>query len=177
MYPACCPKADGIGSSPRPRKHKGHRAKGWMGRGWMDRYSNNSDKPGCTVKLCKRHHRALCSFMWLSSHWCKQTVLTSANINYFSWMCLLLDLVLKTCWWTSNGSLQVCKALLLRCPIHKIVLWMPWAFTWVSMFSPCLHGFSPGTLASSHKGMHLGDGRIGNSQLPLYLNVAGNGCL
>lgn len=91
--------------------------------------------PGCAVKLYKHHHRALCTLMWLFSYWCKQhqqTLITLAEC------CLLLDPVLKTCWWRSNGCFQVCEALLLPCPVQKIVSLLPWAFPWLSLFSPCL---------------------------------------
>ena len=44
----------------------------------------------------------------------------------------------------------------------------------VCMFSPCLHWFSLGTLASSHRPK---TSRSGDSKLPIVVNVRMNGCL
>lgn len=134
----------------------------------MDGYSSNSDKCyqdaqwrsiNTTTELCVLSCGSPhIDVNKLYRH--QQTLITLAEC------CLLLDLVLKICWWRNHRSFQVCKVLLLPYPIHR-----------VSMFTPCLHEFSPGTPTSSHKDMHLGDGWIGNSQLPLCLNVGGNGYL
>ena len=45
------------------------------------------------------------------------------------------------------------------------------------MFSPCVRGFSPGTLASSHRPKNMHVRLIGVSKLSLGVSVSVHGCL